>query len=804
MSASHLNQLRPLAKALLMRNSIRSHRLPASIGLALTLAVATQVQAQEWTLDIPAQSLSQALQVLAAQTDVQILYNPADLQGLRSNPLSGRYGLDESISTLLQGTGVGYSLDGNTVALQPPVSGAEALKLSSVTISGKAVGSTTEGTGSYTTYSTSTSTRLNLSPLETPQSVSVLTRQRMDDQKLDNLPDALNAVTGITVKTPSPGADTPQIWARSSTIRNFQIDGVPTSASLSHYLQSTAMYDRIEVAKGATGLMNGLGYPSATINMIRKRPTASPQVSISAEAGSWDRYGMGLDVSGPLNDAGNLRGRLVTEYKNQHSWTDNYQQDRVTLYGISELDLGEDTLLTVGFSHLTRNTDAPSGNFPSFYSNGNKINASPSDGARPSWSYYDHEVSSIFASIEHQFTSGWSFKSELTHTQYEYDTFFSRGLGGSIDETTGLGGSASALRWASEIKQTSLDSYITGPFSLFGRTHELIGGLTLSNHDSTSPGYTLVSPIYQATDIFSWAKDMPKPVFNKTSKTETNGYQYGAYLSSRFHLTDSTSLLLGGRVTDWKENKDSTTYATGNKSKTKLRESGIFTPYVGIVHALNDNWSLYASYTDIFQPQDSFIHNFMGYTVDPEEGTSYEVGVKASFYDGRLNSSLAVFKTNQDNLASWDTVLVTYEILNDTTTEGIELDFNGELAEGWNFSAGYTYSRVENDDDERVLTHVPLHNMKVFTTYRMPGMLDKLTIGGGMNWESKTFNNANKEYKQSSYALFNLMARYDISRNLSASINIDNLFDKEYYAVPGASSTYGAPRNFMTSLKYTF
>ncbi|WP_312255630.1 TonB-dependent siderophore receptor [Stutzerimonas nitrititolerans] len=233
-----------------------------------------------------------------------------------------------------------------------------------MTISGKAPGSITEGTGSYTTGSTSSSTRLNLTPRETPQSITVITRQRMEDQKLENLPDALDATTGVIVKLFSMGADAPQMWARGSSITNFQIDGVPTTSSLANYLQSTIAYDRIEVVRGATGMMNGVGSPSATINMIRKRPTFDPQTSISVEAGSWDRYGTGIDVSGPLTESGNVRGRLAADYKTQHAWTDNYEQENTALYGIGEIDLTDNTLLSVGFNHIKRYTDSATRLFP--------------------------------------------------------------------------------------------------------------------------------------------------------------------------------------------------------------------------------------------------------------------------------------------------------------------------------------------------------------------------------------------------------------------------------------------------------
>lgn len=133
--------------------------------------------------------------------------------------------------------------------------------------------------------------------MSTPQSVTVITQQRIADQKLSNLTDAMEATSGITVVREGQGADSDAYYSRGFAISNFEINGVPTSSRMDNYTQNTAMYDRVEVVRGATGLISGMGQPSATINLIRKRPTATPQASISGEAGSWDRYGTSVDVS---------------------------------------------------------------------------------------------------------------------------------------------------------------------------------------------------------------------------------------------------------------------------------------------------------------------------------------------------------------------------------------------------------------------------------------------------------------------------------------------------------------------------
>ncbi|BAN49825.1 TonB-dependent receptor [Metapseudomonas resinovorans] len=796
-------------------NRLTARPLALAIGLALgtvsTLAgnLALAAEQQLPSFDIPAGPLASQLNLFAAQTGLYLAGNGALTAGKTSQPLHGSYSQDQALQILLGGSGlVAVPMGGGHYELQEAPEAGSALELTTLSISGKAPGSITEGTGSYTTYASSSSTRLNLTPRETPQAVTVLTRQRILDQRLTNLTDAMEATSGITVVRNGLGADSDSYWSRGFQINNFEVDGVPTSPRLDNYTQSTAIYDRIEVVRGATGLISGMGNPAATVNLIRKRPTFEPQVSLSAEAGSWDRYGTGVDVSGRLNDSGNVRGRLVLDYKDQKAWIDRFEQQTGLVYGITEFDLSEYTLLTLGFSYLKTNTDSPMrGGFPLYFSNGQKTNMSRSANTAPDWSFYDHEQSNVFASIEQQFDNGWSGKVEVGHTENEYDAVVTY-LSGDIDQATGAGGVLMPTKWAGAPTQDNLDAYATGPFQLLGREHELITGVTLSRlREMDNPDYggwlgSWSTPPYDGTidSIFNWNGSANVPTFNKVGESSVKEDQYAAYLTTRLHLTDSTSLILGSRVVDWKRTNESLTYPD-TRSKVKEKESGVTIPYAGVVQDLDENWAVYASYTKIFNPQGFWVRDADNGTLPPEEGTGYEVGLKGSFFEERLNSSLSLYKTEQENLAIWDGIAYASE--ESATSKGVELELNGELQEGWQIAAGYAYNVTEGADGDRIRTFVPRHSAKAFTTYRLPGDLDKLTVGGGFNWQSK-YGDDLRYYTQDSYAVFNLMARYDISENLTATVNLDNLFDKEYFSSANTTGMYGAPRNVMTTLRYSY
>jgi len=782
--------------------------IPASLSLASVATAAGQASVQRF--DLPAGALTEQLNQLAAQSGIYLAGNAALIAGKTGPALHGSYTVDQALHTLLAGSELTVVQTGERrYQLQPGAGGA--LELGAISISGKAPGSTTEGTGSYTTDSSSSSTRLNIPLKETPQSITVITQQRLQDQHLTNLTDTLEAVSGITVVREGLGADTDSYYSRGFAINNYEIDGVPTSSRLDNYTQNTAMYDRIEVVRGSTGLISGMGDPSATINMIRKRPTDVAQVSVGGEAGSWDRYGASVDVSGPLTETGNIRGRLVVDYKNQGAWIDRYKQDNNLIYGISEFDLSDTLLLTVGFSYQTQHTNQPPrSGFPLKYSDGSLTDFKRSFNTSADWSYYDHEQTTFFTSLEKQFENGWSGKVEYSRNENKYDSEIVY-LAGDIDKNTGQGAYVMPNKFKGNPIQNAVDAYLTGPFQLFGREHELITGVTLSQiRNENAPdygGWVRPGGSYDGTigAIGDWNGSVAKPDFVNTGRQDFEENQYGAYLTSRFHLNDDTTLMLGGRVVDWKQD-DETRYFSGDVTKSNRKETGVTIPYIGLVYDLSEIWSVYASYTKIFNPQS--LQTTTGSYLDPLEGTGYEAGVKAAFNEGRLNTSLALFKVEQDNLGIADGNNLTpagwqaYKTSKGTTTQGVEWEFNGELGEGWQAAGGYTYSVSTDQDDKRIATQIPRHSFKTFTSYRLSGPLDKLTVGAGVNWQSITGFDLSY-YEQKSYAVTNLMARYDITKNLSASVNLNNVFDKEYYTTTSAG-VYGAPRNLMTSFKYNF
>ncbi|MBC3241899.1 TonB-dependent siderophore receptor [Pseudomonas lurida] len=790
-----------------MRRALNFNLKPCALALAVSLPMASYVQAQEIEIDIPAQPLGTALQEFGRQTNLQVLYSPTDVQGKNSTAVKGKQDPIKAIATLLKGAGVSYGQQGNTITISAVAS--SGLELGTTQVTANQLGTVTEGTGSYTPGTIATATRLVLTPRETPQSISVVTRQVMDDFGLNAIDDVMRHTPGITVSTYD--TERTNYYSRGFSIVNFQYDGIPTlrdaQYSAGQTLTDMAIYDRVEVLKGATGLLTGAGGPGGTINLIRKKPTSEFKSSIELGAGSWDNYRSQVDVSGPLTETGNVRGRAVAAYQDKHSFLDHYSRKTGVFYGILEFDLDENTLLTVGADYQDSDPKGSSwtGTRTIFDATGNKLDLPRSFNNGPKWGSWEQYSRTAFATLEHTFDNGWVTKGQYNHQINGYNAPL-----GYISQDSATASSIYARKYVGDTTSDSLDVYASGPFELFGREHELVIGQSLSISKWKAKDYTATTYFNNSYDFYNWHGQAIEPLWTATKINDETTRQTGTYVTGRFSLTDELHLLLGSRIANYQ--------VTGTSD---TQESGKVVPYAGLTYDLNDNFTAYASYTEIFQPQTQY-RTRTRTMLDPNEGKNYELGLKGEFFEGRLNSSLAYFEVHEENRPLADTAWnsqpgVDFSYIGTKTkTKGYEAEISGELARGWQLQAGYTHKIARDDDGKKVATWEPEDQVSFYTTYKLQGNLDKLTIGGGARWQSagwQTVNNwgypgggRSEKFTQDPYWLVDLMTRYQVTENLSATLNVNNLFDKHYYTNIGFyDSAYpGDPRNVMVTTRWDF
>ncbi len=797
-----------LVETSLMPNTCR-RLLGLAVAAALMLNVAPVLAQSSQAYSLEAGDLASRLSQFAQQAGVALVMDSSRLQGRRAPRLQGQYSVQDGFAALLAGQPFqiqhrdqGYVLvalaDGDPVAEDAGVQ-----SLSRIEVRRNALGDITEGSGTYAAGTIATATRLRLTPRQTPQAISVTTRQKMDDFNLTSIDDVVRHTPGVSIITYD--SERTAYEARGFDIKNFQYDGIPTLRdspySAGNTLSDMAIYDRVEVLKGASGLLTGSGNPGATINMIRKKPTEEFQAHAVAVAGSWNNYRGELDFSGPLNETGSIRGRMVGAYQDKKSHLDHYQRQTLVLYGIMEADLTPDTRLTLG-ADLQDNDPKGStwGGIPIYDTQGNfnDMDRSFNNGTR--WSRWNQYTRSAFATLEHEFDSGWMAKVQLNHLINGYDSELAAVAGGNPDPLTGKGTSLWSGRYVGKTVSNTADFYATGPFELFGREHELVvgGGVSRRRWTNSSYGETSNSDV---PNYYEWDGRWPRMNWESLGDDREVTRENGVYVSTRLNLRDDLKLLLGTR------------YA--NYNKLQMRENGVWVPYFGAVYDLNDNFSVYASYTNIFQPQD--LQDEAGRTLDPLRGDNYEVGLKGEFMGGRLTSSLAYFQLRQDNFGKETggrnpSGGIAYEATQGVRTHGVELEVAGQLTPQWQMHAGYAY-KLSRRDGEKVSTLSPEHQFNIYTTYDLQGDLNGLTLGGGARWQSKTWGDVSRpgsagkvQHTVSGYWLVDAMARYRFNKKLSATFTVNNLFDKRYYSMFSWYSTYtwGEPRNMMLSVRYQF
>lgn len=692
---------------------------------------------------------------------------------------------------------------------------------------------TTES-GSYTTTGPlATGARLNLTPRETPQSLSIMTRERMEEQGLQTLAETMQQVTGVYVNY----NDTERVTynARGYAVNNFQVDGMLNLFGSSLKANGdNVVYERIEVVRGATGLTTGAGDPSATINQVRKRPTKTFQGNAALRIGTHELRRAELDVSGPIAYEGKLRGRFVTAKQEAKSFRPLYEQDLGALYGILEADLGSSTTVSLGYERQKSDPRGSTwGTVPYWNADGSLANMPHDLNLSTPWASWNMDEKKTFATVEHRINSDWRLRAGWTTADRVQDGSLYFGYGG-YPRSDGSGITVAYGRFPADETMDVLELNIDGKFDLFGRRHDLVFGWGKADRETLSPRITLgaVPAGYGAIPNWqTWTGDVPEfPSTVGANPTSINNVdQKAAFVATRLNLSDELKAIVGARHGKYTTRTRNFSEAGATTSTTGFTNDDIVTPYVGLLFDLNQQWTVYTAYTSIFQPQN--LRDANNEFLDPVEGNNIEAGVKAELFDRRMNFSAAVFRSKKDNVAEIDDSVPPNSLPGATqayrTTgkgnviDGVEIEASGQIVRQWNLSAGYSHTRSRNALGAPINPVIPRNLLRVFTSYRF-GDDGRYSVGGGVNWQSNLWNTAQKptgrfnasgapitaasRIEQGSIWLTNLMASYRINKHLTASVNVSNVFDKIYYNRVGFYNGlhYAEPRTASATLRASF
>lgn len=684
----------------------------------------------------------------------------------------------------------------------------------------------TEKKASYTTSSMSTTTGLELSPKETPQSVSVVTKKQINDMGLTDIKDALANTTGVNVIRDSGRY---RFQSRGFYMDQIEEDGISSTvpgSSSNPYRNSDSMndldiYDRVEVLRGAAGLTQANGEPGGTINAVRKRPTSEFQAQGAVTIGSHQKLRNMIDLSGSLNKEKTIRGRVVSVLEKSNSFKNNNDASKQLLYGVLDFDLNPSTVLTVG--GLYQNTrDTPDLFGVPMSTTGQDLHLPRSTYLGADWNKEEFKKYNVFTELTHYLNDEWTLTGKINYIHTESLQKYA-----ALANSAGVGSDNllavnNMQKYDNSGDQLTLQGNIVGKYHLFGQQHDVFSTVAFSRQEADSRWKRVINSTKYNVGTFN-GSEIAEPDWNNSSILQNDIsydsviYQRAIALGTRFNFTDRLHTLVGGRFTNFSAD-GGYQYATwagaadNESGRNKSLNKSKLTPYIGITYDLTPETSVYASHTEIFKPQTNT--NSSGNVLNPVVGNNDEAGIKSAFFDDKLNLSAAIFQITQENRPIDDPNNSNFSIAQGKIrSRGYELEASGEIRPGWNVMAGYTFNNSKYLKTESTTytantnfsKHTPRHMLKVYSNYRLPGALSQVSIGGGMNMQSDTSSLSN--IQQGGYTLWNANLQYDINSHLQLNFVVKNLTDKRYYEnqrtrTKGMNNFYGDPRTFLVTLNW--
>jgi outer membrane receptor for ferric coprogen and ferric-rhodotorulic acid len=648
-------------------------------------------------------------------------------------------------------------------------------------------------------------TGLDLDIAETPQSISIISHEQMTSFATSDINDALRLATGVSVEAWETNRT--NYMARGFDIKNTQLDGIgmPNDWGIVTGDVDSYQYEKIEVIRGANGLLTGVGNSSGTLNFVRKRPTNSRQGEFSFSGGSENLVRVEGDYSTPLGDAGNWAARVTGAYEDADSYLRDLRNSRHFVALAVDGQLGERSTLTLGYTSQRTQTDGNMwGALVLDYTDGTQAEFPRDASPAQDWSAWNTSFESAFAEYTAELGEAWELKASYNYRDMGDDSklFYVYSLGGLEPDNTGLLGWPG--RYDTVFESSLVDVNLTGRFAAFGQEHEATFGVSYSDGRTRLTNWEIPAdaPAWGALPAFPYAGDtFPEPVWgDEQFYSVLNQEIKRAYGATRVNFGDRWHAVLGF---NWTEYHRDGVQADGPPTDQTERE---ISPYAGVMFDVAKNAMIYASYSDIYQPQDQY--DIDGAYLDPSKGVNFEIGVKAGWFENRLLTTLALFSAEQEYLSTLggvDENLQYWYRGIDVKSEGVELEVSGRVNEWFGVNGGFTSLSLDGEEAD-VYPWVPRRTANLWMTGKLPAF-SALEFGLGGRWQSDVHNAdtaSTGPVRQDGYAVLNAFVKWEVGETLWIRLNADNLTDEKYITSLYNVGYYSAPAQYKLAMGFTF
>ena len=656
----------------------------------------------------------------------------------------------------------------------------------------------------YRVPNATSATRTDTPTRDIPQSIQVVPQQVLEDQQVQRVEDALENVSGVQQTVSSLNVAT-SFLIRGFETTNIYRDGLrdPTNFSSGSEL---ANIDRIEVLKGPAAVLYGQGELGGLVNFVTKQPLAEPFYSVEGTVGNFNLYGGAIDLTGPLNDSRTLLYRLNLSGQKSDTFIDFSEIERYLIAPVLTWQVGQNTTLTFEGDYQDRRYPE----VPGLPAEGTVLPNPNGELPRdlflgdPDFNFREVRSLRVGYRFEHRFSENWAVRNSFKAAFQSLDSQFAFPIGLQEDQRT-FDQLYAATNTPDDRDVYALDTNVVGKFQTGSLQHQLLFGV---NFDSLAVSRDLFLAELDPIDIFDPVYGRSPGEVIRRIVVNDRSESLGFYVQDQISLLENLQLVLGGRF-DVVDQKQEDLVA----STTSEQQNEAFSPRVGIVYQPIQPISLYASFSRSFNPVAPGTILANGEAAEPERGTQYEVGIKADFLQGKVSSTLALYELTRSNVVTSDPNDPFASIqTGEQRSRGVELDVAGEILPGWRVIASYAYTDAKITQDNRYdignrLVNVPKNSASLWTTYEVQkGGLQGLGFGVGLRYVGEREGDLENSFELPSYFRTDAAIFYK-RNNFRAALNVNNLFDTEYFeaAQNGRAGVFpGAPLTVIGTIGFEF
>lgn len=693
--------------------------------------------------------------------------------------------------------------------------GASQAQLPEVTVRAASAETASGPVGGYVARRSATATKTDTPLNETPQSISVIGREQMEDRAVTTVSEAFAYSAGVVGDNVVESRyDKPVI--RGFTARQYQ-DGLYINYYASGYLMPRIDpygLERVELLRGPSSVLYGANAPGGLINLVSKRPSEETLREITLQYGSHDRKQAGFDLSGAVDENRTVLYRLTGLLRDSDTQTDHAKDDRIFIAPALTFRPSADTTFTL-LTHYQRDRQGTAINFlpregtiiPTV--GGRRISTSFFTG-EPNFNKFDRESYAVGYAFEHRFNDTFLVRQNLrySHADLTYTGVYAVGWDTPAQQQLRRG----SLESTGKLDTVGVDTQLQADFATGAVRHKMLFGVDYQygKFDDSQGFGTVGSTGRGLIDPFNPVYGSSiNPITSRTIAEQTQR-QLGLYFQDQMKLAERLIFVAGLRK-DWASSDTTTTRVAGAAStatSTPIDQHDL-TYRLGLMYQGPFGLAPYLSYSTSFQPQAGT--NAVGTPFEPTTGKQAELGIK--FQPSGSNSfvTAAVYDLRQQNVLTADPANPRFQVqTGEVRSRGFELEGAMDLGNGWKALGSYTLMNLEvtrsnGADLHKTPTNRPQHTAALWLDYTVrAGWLRGLGLGAGARYVGSSWGDAGNTFKVPSVWLADAALHYTLDAHWRLSLNATNLFDKEYVGQCGSATTcyYGYRRNVLATATY--